>query len=341
MKIQGLARTLMPDTFFWLMMFVICMAFAFPQIGRPDGVLPISIMTKCGIISIFFIYGASLDSSALKDGVRNWRLHVITQSITFVIFPIVGVFLYFSAKFILTPPLDLGFFFLAALPSTVSSSVALIGIARGNVPAGVFNATLSGLIGIFITPLLIALVISAEVGSFPIQDSIIQIALILLAPFAAGQVFRPLLRSFIDRHRSFIRIFDRGVILLIIFSSFAASVNDGVWEQFSFYELIITGLIVVFALAFVSTAAVFISRFMQLSREDEVVVMFCGATKSLVNGVPIAQVVFAHLPGVGLLLLPILLFHQIQLIVFGIMARHYAKENDKTFDYPDKDFKRN
>ncbi|MEO0809510.1 MAG: bile acid:sodium symporter family protein [Pseudomonadota bacterium] len=319
----------MPDTFFWLMAITVALAFAFPHIGRPDGILQLGLVTKIGVVLVFFIYGASFNAPALAAGLRNWRVHLIIQASTFVLFPIIGLILYAIAKAFLTAPLDLGFFFLAALPSTISSSVALTGIARGNVPAAVFNATLSGLIGLFATPALVALVVSSEQGNIQVLEAIVQIILILLAPFAAGQALRFWFSSFFDRHMQFIRGFDRGVILLIIFTSFAGSVHNGLWQRFSLYELVITGLMVACALGLGLIVTINVSRAAGLSLADEAAVVFCGTTKSLANGVPISQVLFAGMPGVVLLLLPLLLFHQFQLFVFGIMAKQYAKQTQK------------
>ena len=332
-RAAALTKTITPDTFSLLMVLTIGLAFAFPRLGAPDSILPLETLARLGVVAIFFMYGASLNPTALAAGVLNWRIHAITQASTFVLFPLIGVILFAFAKAFLTAPLALGFFFLAVLPSTISSSVALTGIARGNVPAAVFNATLSGLIGLVVTPALVALVlvtsaVSAEQINFPIADAIVQITMVLLAPFAAGQVLRPWVRPFLERHRRLTRSLDRGVILLIIFTSCSASVRDGVWWQFSLIELAITGIMVAFTLGLVLVIVINAARLAGLSREDEVTVVFCGATKSLVNGVPISQVLFAGMPGVGLLLLPLLLFHQLQLIVFGIMAKQYAEKAD-------------
>lgn len=181
----------------------------------------------------------------------------------------------------------------------------------------------------FATPALIALVMSAEGGSFPILESVTKIIMVLLAPFAAGQVLRFWFSSFFDRNIQFTRGFDRVVILLIIFTSFSESVHNNLWQRLSLYELLITGLMVIFALSVVLTMTVILARAAGLSRSDEAAVVFCGTTKSLANGVPISQVIFAGMPSIILLLLPLLLFHQLQLFVFGIMAKQYAKHSQE------------
>lgn len=297
-----------------------------PGLGASSGPLNLGLVTKLGISLVFFLHGANLERENLVAGVKNWRVHGLIQATTFIIFPAFGLVLYFALEGLLEPPLRLGFFFLAALPSTISSSVAMTALAQGNVPVAVFNATLSGLLGLVLTPAMISLVTVTGAVQFSFGEAVLNIALILLVPFAAGQVMRPFLKGFLSRYRSIVSLLDRGVILLIVFTSFAASTASGVWTRFSFGEYAIMLVLVAVLLLLAFGATVFSSRRLGLSRADEAATVFCGSTKSLANGAPIAQILFAGSPFLGVILLPILLYHQFQLVICAILAQRYAKQ---------------
>ena len=318
----------MPDTFFWLMAITVALAFAFPHIGRPDGILQLGLVTKIGVVLVFFIYGASFNAPALAAGLRNWRVHLIIQASTFVLFPILGLAIYFGLAPVLPESSRLGFFFLAALPSTISSSVAMTVLGKGNVPVAVFNATLSGLLGLVLTPLMISVITATGSVQFSLLDAIGNIALTLLAPFVVGQVARPLIKTLLTKHKPVISWIDRSVILLIVFTSFATSTAGGIWSRFTALEITATLVLVLILLGVAFGLTVFTSRRFKLSREDEVAVVFCGSTKSLANGAPIAQILFAGSPVLGVILLPLMLYHQLQLVGCALMAQRYAKQAD-------------
>ncbi|MEO1323030.1 MAG: bile acid:sodium symporter family protein [Pseudomonadota bacterium] len=321
---------LMPDRFVTLMVLSAILGFLLPGLGSSDGPLHLGLVTKLGISLVFFLHGANLAPENLVAGVKNWRVHVLIQATTFTIFPVFGLILFFGLSEVLPESLRLGFFFLAALPSTISSSVAMTVLARGNVPVAVFNATLSGLLGLVLTPAMISIATATGSAQFSLLDATINIALTLLAPFVLGQLVRPLIKDALTKHKPVVSLLDRGVILLIVFTSFASSTAGGIWTRFTAFEFSATIVLVLVLLGLAFGFTVFASRRLQLSREDEAAAVFCGSTKSLANGAPIAQILFAGSPLLGVILLPLMLYHQLQLVGCALLAQRYAKRAEAT-----------
>ncbi|WP_083811069.1 bile acid:sodium symporter family protein [Parvularcula bermudensis] len=310
--------------------FVVAMAatalagFLVPGPGAPSSPLRLQMVTQVGIALIFFVHGAAFPRQVIVENARRWPVHLLIQGTTFVLFPLIGLVFYYSLGPFLSDSLRLGFFFLAALPSTISSAVAMTAAARGNVPVAVFNASLSGLIGLVVTPALLSMIGSSGTGSLSYQQALIDIAQVLLLPFAAGQLCRPLIADFITRHKPKITRLDRGVILLIVYTAFASSTAAGVWSTVSPVQLAGTIALVMMLLAVALVLVTLAARAIGLSRHDEVSVVFCGSTKSLANGAPMAQVLFAGSGAIGLILLPLMLYHQLQLIACALLAQRYA-----------------
>jgi sodium/bile acid cotransporter 7 len=312
------------DGFLVAMLGAVVLAFVAPTIGAAHGVLHMSLVTAIGIALVFFLHGANLSREALKVGATNWRLHLLVQSTTFVIFPAIGFLIFFGLRSVLDADVRLGVFFLCALPSTISSSVAMTSLGRGNVPAAVFNASLSGIVGMIVTPLLIGLVSTVSGRSFPILPAIGDVALTLLLPFAVGQAMRPLVAGWIGKHKSMVTKADRTVIVLIVYAAFCESTAAGLWWLYSPMVLVEIALIVGSLLAFVLWLTTQLSRAFRLSLPDQVATVFCGSKKSLANGAPMAKILFVGTPALGMIMLPLMLYHQLQLIVCSILARRYA-----------------
>jgi len=261
-------------------------------------------------------------------GAKHWRLHVFVQSFTYIVFPIVGVLLMLSLRNTLPPELLLGVFYLCALPSTVSSSVAMTSMARGNVPGAIFNATISGLIGMALTPLLMGLVISASGASMPLGRALMGVALQLLLPFALGQAARPLIGNWLAKKKQITNKIDRGVIVLIVYSSFCDATAAGLWHQYHWQTIgAVMGIAAVLLFVILGTTT-FTARRLGFSVEDEITAVFCGSKKSLANGIPMAKILFAGHPALGLLVLPLMVYHQLQLIVCSVIAARYANRDD-------------
>jgi sodium/bile acid cotransporter 7 len=296
-----------------------------PNIGKTGGYLHIDQISNFGIALVFFLYGLGLSFEKLKQGMSSWKVHILVQLTTFVVFPL--CFFLFSKSFGNHIPNDLllGFCYLCALPSTVSSSVAMTGIAKGNVPAAIFNATISGLIGIIATPFIIATFIGFNHGALSFESTVLSIAKLLLLPLVVGHLLRPILLNLHQRYKFFTNSADRLVILMLVFSAFSDSVVSGLWKN---NGLEIIGLvficvtILLIAVLFVTT---WIAKNLGFNTEDEIAAVFCGSKKTLASGVPMAKIIFGAHPGLGLIMLPIILFHQMQLIICSILANRYLK----------------
>lgn len=279
-----------------------------------------------GIVLLFFLHGARLSREAIVAGIRNWRLHLAVFAATYLLFPLLGLGI--GALPILAGPLASGILFLTLLPSTVQSSIAFTAIARGNVAAAVCSASFSNLIGIALTPALVALLMhggGGGIGGGVSFASVEKIVLQLLLPFAVGHAMRPLIGGWVTRHKKLVTTVDRGSILLVVYTAFGAAVVQGLWSMVSAADLAMLLIVCSVLLALVLAATWGAAKAMRLPREDAIVLLFCGSKKSLASGVPMAGVLFAPAE-VGLVLLPVMVFHQLQLIVCAIIARRYADD---------------
>ena len=291
---------------------------------RGNGAIVAHYMANAGIVLLFFLHGAKLSREAIVGGMLNWRLHLATLAVTFALFPVLGLLLIRIPG--LDPALAAGLLYLALLPSTVQTSIAFTSIAGGNVSAAVCAATLSNLLGMFVTPILVAIFMRVPGVQAQVSlDSVKNIVLQLMLPFAVGHLARPWLAAWIGRHKSLVGRVDRGTILLVVYTAFSASVVGGLWTRLSLMSLIVMVVISCGLLAFVLGFCWQFGRWLGFSREDSIVLLFCGSKKSLASGVPMAGTLFpaAH---VGLIILPLMIFHQIQLVVCALIARRMAKK---------------
>jgi sodium/bile acid cotransporter 7 len=282
-------------------------------------------VADAAIALLFFLHGAKLSREAILDGARAWKLHLTVACLTFVVFPALGLGV--TAIPGLEPSLAIGVLFLTLLPSTVQSSIAFTAIARGNVAAAVCSASFSNLAGIFITPVLTALFITGKAQGFS-TDPIISISVQLLLPFVAGHLLRPWIGGFVQRHKKVLGYTDRGSILLVVYTAFGAAVLEGLWQKVTLGEL---GLIAALSLAVLAAIMVIgnvMGRMLGFSHEDRIVILFCGSKKSLATGVPLAGVLFPAAQ-VGAIILPLMFFHQIQLMVCAVLARRLAAQGEK------------
>jgi len=278
------------------------------------------------IVLLFFLHGAKLSRQAIVAGISNWRLHLLVLAFTFVLFPLLGLAAERVSALIIDPSLALGLLFLALLPSTVQSSIAFTAIARGNVAAAVCSASLSNLLGIVMTPLLVALLIHSS-GANDVDGfaAVQKIATQLLLPFVAGHLLRPVIGKWVDQHKKLLQPVDRGSILLVVYAAFSAAVVNGVWQRVGLFDLAVLFLASALILGVVIAVNGVTARFAGLPREDAVVLLFCGSKKSLASGVPMAGALFAPTQ-VGMVILPLMIFHQLQLFVCAWLAARYARE---------------
>lgn len=314
------------------MISAVALATAFPQIGKSDGPMRANDLANAGVALIFFFHGMTLSVENLKNGLLSWKVHAAVQAMTFVVFPLMIFVLCVPAAHFFSPGLILGFYFLGALPSTISSSVAMVSIARGNVPAAIFNASFSNLIGIFVTPLLLGFFARTTGDSLPLGETVFKLFNLLFLPFVLGQIARIFFKKHVPAVKPYINVFDSSVILLIVFSSFSDAVSQGLWRDHGWTVLVQTfaGAALVLAAALALSSGV--SKLFKFNKEDEITAVFCGSKKTLASGIPIAKIVFgsAALAGdinLGLLVLPIMFYHQLQIFVCSILADRYAKRN--------------
>jgi solute carrier family 10 (sodium/bile acid cotransporter), member 7 len=269
---------------------------------------------------LFFLHGAKLPPDAALAGLRHWRLHAVVFFSTFVLFPLLAVRFHWLAPELLPPALWAGFILMSALPSTIQASIAFTSVAGGNVSAALCSASASNLMGTILAPLIAGLLLAR---SAPLSaDAMLAIVLKLLVPFLAGQVLRPWVGAWISRHRLVLRGVDYGSILLVVYTAFSEGVVNGIWHQVDAAQLIRLAAMNATLLAIVMTTLTFASRQLGFSRGDEIAIVFCGSKKGLAAGVSIATVLFAG--HAGLAIIPIMLFHQIQLMVCASLARRYA-----------------
>ncbi len=316
------------DPFLLLLLATVALASLLP--ARGDGARIAGIVADAGIVLLFFLHGAKLSGEAIWSGAKAWKLHLATLGTTFVVFPLLGLLI---GRFGFVPQdMRAGLLFLALLPSTVQSSIAFTAIARGNVAAAVVSASFSNLLGIFLTPLLVALLMQrGGSGSLISLSSIEGIVLQLLLPFVIGHLLRPWIGGFVTRHKAMLGRVDRGSILLVVYAAFSAAVVEGLWSRVSSEELLVLAGLCIGMLVVVLLFTLALGRMLGLSREDAIVLQFCGSKKSLASGVPIAGVLFPA-AAVGPILLPIMIFHQIQLMACAMLARRYGAQAEAKRD---------
>jgi solute carrier family 10 (sodium/bile acid cotransporter), member 7 len=281
--------------------------------------------TNAAIAVLFFLHGAKLAPRAALAGARHWRLHAVVLLATFVLFPVLGLTARAVAPQLLPPALWAGLLLLCVLPSTVQSSIAFTSIARGNVPAALCAATGSNLLGMALTPLLAGLLLHTP-GGFS-AGAVGDIAMQLLLPFLAGQLARPWIGEWLARNGQLLGLVDRGSILLVVYVAFSDGVNQGIWHQLDAASLGTLLLVDAAMLAAVLSLTTLASRLLGFSRGDEIVAVFCGSKKSLASGLPMATVLFAG-QSAGLIVMPLMLFHQVQLMACAAMARRYAARTE-------------
>lgn len=283
-------------------------------------------LTTFAIALLFFMHGARLSRDAIISGIRHWRLHGVIFAMTFVLFPVLGLIGAPLTRIYLTPELQSGLLFLCCLPATVQSAIAFTSMARGNVPAAVCSASASSMLGVFITPVLVGLLIlDTGTGSSGLQYGIVgKIMLQLLLPFLAGHLSRPLIGTWVLRRNAMLKQLDHGAILLVVYTAFSAAVIDGLWARTSAGSMVALVLISVILLSLVMLIGLGLARLMGLSVEDRIALLFCGSKKSLATGIPMANILFAsHV--VGSIVLPLMVFHQIQLVASAVIAGLYAR----------------
>ncbi|NLB92609.1 MAG: bile acid:sodium symporter, partial [Bacteroidales bacterium] len=308
------------DWFITCLFLMILAAWIKPGIGMDLNYIDLNLVINIGVILIFFFYGLKLDWVKMKAGMRNWKMHFAVQLTTFLLFPLLILPFYPLMKNTGYEILWLGMFFLAALPSTVSSSVVMVSIARGNIPGAIFNASISGIIGIVATPLWMSLFLIGQQTGFDFSDVILQLILHIIVPVVAGLVLHPYFVQLVNRYIHKIAAFDKFIILLIVYESFSRSFLSGIFSSVSWKALIGLCLAVVILFYVVLKITGILSKRLNFSRADGITLQFAGTKKSLVHGSVFGSVLFGSVTGAGILLLPIMIYHSYQLFYISIVA---------------------
>ena len=318
------------DPFTRLLILVVALASFFPCSGNVA--IAFSWLTKLAIALLFFMHGAKLSRQNLLSGLGHWRLHLVVISSTFLLFPLLGLLLTPLVPHWLNPSIYLGFLYLCALPATVQSAIAFTAMAKGNVSAAVCSASASSILGIFISPLLVGLLINIQGDGVDTWHAIGAIMVQLMLPFVMGHLMRPYIGRWVDNHRPLIGKVDQSSILLVVYVAFSEAVTQGIWQQINSYDLLSIIVVSSILLALVLGWNIWLSRRLGFSRSDEITIVFCGSKKSLANGVPMANVLFPAAT-VGVMLLPVMIFHQLQLMVCALLATRY-RAKQLTNDQP-------
>lgn len=312
-----------PDWYLVLILLMAAAAAVAP--ARGEAAVWLGWLTKAAIAMVFFLHGARLSREAVIGGLTHWRLHLLVLASTFALFPLLTLGLTALPAWITPPELATGLIFLGCLPSTIQSSIAFVSVARGNVPAAVAAASASNLLGVFLTPLLVGILLHAQGGVS--ASSFWAIVLQLLVPFVAGQALRPWVGDWVRARNAVLSKLDRGSILLVVYTAFSGAVVAGVWSQLSLLDLARLLAICLVLLAAVLALTALAARTLGFSKADEIAIVFCGSKKSLASGAPMAAAIFS--PAVaGVALIPLMIFHQVQLMACAAIAQRYAQRPD-------------
>lgn len=334
--IKTIQEKLALDNFVISILIAAGLALAFPVPGQYAPV--VSNLVTFAIAGLFFLYGTRIHPKEALEALRHWKLHGLILTFTFIIFPIVGVLCHFLPSFILEPRLYAGLLFLTLVPSTVQSSVSFTSIAGANVPAAIVSASLSNILGVLITPILVIMMNFTQLlsvsGDVSVNaGSILDVVLQLLVPFLLGQLARPWIGNWVLEKNYILKYFDRGSILLVVYSAFSEGQREHIWSTLdirSLLLLIALNVVIIGAMLYLTKFTALLCKFPE---DDAIVVQFCGTKKSLTSGVPMAMVIFGD-KNLGLMVLPLMIFHQVQLMMCSWLATYYARRRENKQEEP-------
>jgi sodium/bile acid cotransporter 7 len=316
--------TLPIDTFLLAMAATVALAALLPARGAAADV--VSVAAKAVIALLFWLYGARLSPQQAWQGVKRWQLHLLVLATTFVVFPVLGLAARGLVPWLLNLDLYNGLMFLCLVPSTVQSSIAFTSIARGNVSAALVSASLSNIVGVVLTPLLVVLLMNTSGGARMDATAVRDVVVQLLLPFVAGQLMRPWIADWVARHTVLTKAVDRGSILLVVYTAFSMGMVEHIWRSVNAWQLAIVSVVNAVLLAVVLAFTWLVGRVAGLDRGDSIVLLFCGSKKSLASGLPMALVFFPAAT-VGVIMLPLMIFHQIQLVVCSVIASRLSRDS--------------
>lgn len=319
-------KRFLPDGFISGILLMILLAYLLPGIGRQGSVIELKVLIRYGISLLFFFYGLRLSPEKLKADLSNWRLHLLIQSITFLVFPLVVLAFRPLLAGTENEMLWLAVFFLAALPSTVSSSVVMVSIAEGNLPSAIFNASISGVIGILLTPLWMGIFLEKQSEAFAFGEVIQDLVIQILIPVFIGLFLHRWWGVWANRNKRYLSLFDKSIILMVVYRSFSDSFLNGIFTSIKLHELLLLGGSVIGLFFFIFEGTKVLTRLMHFNREDRITILFASSKKSLVHGSVMVMVLFGDTTIGSLFLVPVMIYHAFQLFYISIVARRYGKE---------------
>lgn len=312
-----------PDPFLPILLATVALASLFPASGEAAGHL--ATVATAAVMLLFFLHGVKLPRENLVAALANWKLHLLILGSTYLVFPLIGLTLSKLWPSLLPDDLWAGVLFLCALPSTVQMSIAFTSMARGNVAASVTSAAASNLLGIVFTPLIAGALLHAQGGGDVPLSGIWKVVLQLLLPFVAGHLLRPWLANWASRRKALISWSDRLTILLSVYSAFSAAVIDGIWSRIPLWTLLVLALVCAFMLVTMMLLTYRGAGLAGLPPDEQRSALFCGTFKSVVSGVPMARVLFPSAE-IGAMILPVMIFHQLQMMTSATLAPRLAKK---------------
>jgi sodium/bile acid cotransporter 7 len=316
------------DRFVLALFIAVAVAWFFPQFGAAQSKIPLDAMCSAGIGLIFFFYGVKLSPGKIMAGLKNWKLHIVVQSATFIICPLLVLIAHPFLQTEHGEMIWLSVFFLAALPSTVSSSVVMVAMAKGNLPAAIFNASISGLIGIVLTPLWMGLFLQQQ-GDVDFLQIYFKLIVEIIIPVIAGTVMQRAIGHWVARYGKQLSVFDKSIIVLIVYKSFAESFSDGTFSGMQWKDLALICFIAVVLFFALYGIIYLISILLSFNREDRITALFCGSKKSLVHGTVFSKVLFGNASFAGFMLLPLMIFHAFQLLIVSYIAGWFGRKEEQ------------
>jgi len=314
------------DSFVIAILGSIILAYVYPQPASSESKIPIDIIGSIGISLIFFFYGLTLRNQALKSGLSNWKLHLTIQGSTFLLFPLLILIFYPFAKNTDYELMWFSFLFLAALPSTVSSSVVMVSIAKGNLPGAIFNASISGILGILFTPFWIFLFIRQADFDYDLNQTYIQLITEIVIPLLLGLWLRRFFGVWAKNNKRMLTLFDKSIILLIVYKSFARSFEDQLFHNIHWTDFVLMGILVILLFIIVYALTGWIGKLLKFNHADQITNQFCSSKKSLVHGTVFSQALFGGSSILGMILLPLMIYHAFQIFIISIIAVEKGKK---------------
>ena len=326
-KVKNLLQKVGFNTFLLGLILAIFLAWLFPKLGSSEGPIHWKPWINGGIALVFFFYGVKLNPRQLMEGLSNWKLHLTIQLFTFIVFPFLVLLIFRWLPWV-DQDFELGISYLAALPSTVSASVVMVNIAGGNVPAAIFNASISGLLGVVITPAWMGILAeNLGKGEVDFWPTFVDLTIKVILPVFAGVLLHGKLFPLIRSHLKRLKYLDQAIIMMIVFTAFSDSFYQKIFQPYSWLSLLKIAFLMLILFLMVLLSIELVSRFLGFSIKDRITALFCGSKKSLVHGVVIGKVMFPDPAVLGLVLLPVMLYHFQQLLIGSSLAEWFGRKN--------------